>query len=164
MSYLLFVRSAADLDRVCGEVNEFLDFQDRQPLSVSNKVHGVWIEPDTLFRIPALLVPPSWRASDRGILIQESFGVSGVWQLAGLQVPTEVTHGQDLPRLVIEALQGLDEGSDGLFAPVFNGDTSRPAMREELSRLHRRYPGVLAPPFIQDRHSGALERINGLDV
>lgn len=164
MSYLLFVRSATDLDRVCREVNEFLDYQGRQSLPASRKVHGVWIDPDTLFHIPRVLVPPSWRASDRGFLIRESFGVSGMWQLAGLQVPAEVTHGQDLPRLMIESLHGLAEGTYGLFAPVFNGDTDRPAMREALSRLHRRYPGGLAPPLAQDRHSGALERLGGLDV
>lgn len=164
MSYLLFVRSLAELGRACREVSEYFAFQCREPLPVSHELHGVWIEPDTLSQLPEILIPPSWQASERQFRIPETLGVSGVWQLARLRAPVDVAAAQELPDRVIESLRGVAGGPAGLFAPVFTGGASRSVMREEMTRLRQRYPGGLAAPWVQDPQTGALEALGDLEV
>ncbi|MGA7966431.1 MAG: hypothetical protein WCB49_11195 [Gammaproteobacteria bacterium] len=158
MGYLLFVRSVADMERVCQEVSEFFAFQNRQPSPAAQVLHGVWIESNTLLRIPTTLVPPPEQDWDKGCFIRQSFGVSGIWELALLHFPAHGTCVQGFPDLIIDALRGLADGAAGLFAPVLTGGAGRPAMGEELFRLRRRYPGGLAAPLVQDPHTGALEQ------
>ena len=163
MSYLLFVRSVDDLGRVQREVSEYFAFRSREPVPIATELHGVWIDPATLSQVPELLIPPSWQAAERGFRIPESLGVSGVWQLARLHAPVEVTPQQELPDRLIESLHGLAGAPTGLFAPVFTGGVSRAVMREELLRLRQRFPGGLAAPWVQDPQTGALESLNDLD-
>jgi len=157
VSYVLFVRSPADLERACREVSEYFAFQGKVSRSVPHKVHGAWIEPNTLSRIPLTLVPAVWSAGAHGLAIRERFGVSGIWELARLDVPPEVSGPPALPDAIIDSLRVLAGAEAGLFAPVFNGRLSRPAMDRELSRLRRRYPDVLASPLLQDPHDGTLD-------
>lgn len=157
MSYLLFVRSPADLKRACREVSEYFAFQGRTSRSVPHKVHGAWIEPNTLSRIPLTLLPAVWPSNTHGFAIRERFGVSGIWELARLDVPPEVSGPPALPDSIIDSLRGLAGAEAGLFAPVFTGRLSRPAMDRELSRLRLRYPDVVASPLLQDPHDGALD-------
>ena len=160
MSYLLFVRSLGDLDRACREVSEFFAFQSRQPSSIPPVLHGVWIEPDAVLHIPLKLAPPSSNGSDQSILVRESFGVSGIWELALLRAPSKVTFGRQFPDPIIESLRGLAAGAPGLFAPVFTGGMSREEMGEALGRLQRRHPGVLTAPLVQHPGNGALETLS----
>lgn len=157
MGYLLFVRSCADLDRACREVSEFLSFQSRQPSSGTQVLHGIWVEPNTLSRIPTTLVPPE-RTWDQGLSIRQSFGVSGIWELARLHAPAQWADVQGFPDLIIDCLRGLGEEPTGLFAPVLSSGASPGAVGAELARLQSRYPGILGTPFVQDPHTGALER------
>lgn len=156
MSYLLFVRSSSALDRACREVSEFLAYQRLQGSPAIHTLHGVWIGCGDLPPIASMLESASRHACDQGIAIVNSVGVSGIWELARLQVQADVTADAVFPERLVEALRGLAAGVEGLFAPVFAGGTSRSDLREELSRLRTRYPGGIAAPLVQEPESGAL--------
>jgi hypothetical protein len=158
VGYLLFVRSSTDMERACQEVSDFFAFQSRQPATAGQVLHGVWIESNTLSRIPTTLVPPAEQDWDKGFFIRQSFGVSGIWELARLHFAPHVTCVQGFPDCIIDSLRGLADGTAGLFAPVFSDGTGRSAIGEELFRLRCRYPGGLAAPWVQDPHTGVLEQ------
>lgn len=161
MSYLLFVRAASDLERACREVSDYFAFQRRQAGPGPQTLHGIWIEPNTLSFLPVRLVSPPWRPNGEAMPLGESFGVSGIWELARVQVPPAVLPARDFPDAIIESLRGLASGQVGLFAPVFASDLVAEAVNGELIRLRQRYPGALAPPLLQDPDNGVLEYAAG---
>lgn len=159
MSYLLFLRSSADLERACRDVSDYFAFRRTLSGPASLSLYGAWIEPNTLSCIPLALVPPVWPSGNHGFAIQERFGVAGIWQLARLDVPPEVSRLHALPDAIIDSLRGIAGAEAGLFAPVFDGALTHSAMDQELKRLRTRYRGMVAPPLVQNAHDGALERL-----
>lgn len=156
MNYLLFVRAMGDLGRACHEVNEYFAFRGRHSSLAPHRLHGAWIGESALSCIPFTSASPSRAANERCILNQESFGVSGIWELARIHVPSTLANAQRLPDAIIDALRDIAGAEAGLFAPAFFSDISESAAREEFDRLHARYPGALAPPLIQDADTGEL--------
>lgn len=156
MSYLLFVRSASDLERACREVSDYFAFQRGQGGAGPYTLHGIWIEPNALAFLPVRLVPPSWHPDGGALLVGESFGVSGIWELARVEIPPAVLPDRDLPDAFIESLRALAGGGTGLFAPVFRSDLGAAAVNGELARLRQHYPGALTSPLLQDPENGAL--------
>lgn len=157
MSYLLFVRSSEDLERACREVSEYFAFRQRQSGVASHTVLGVWIDASTVSRIPLALVPPAWPSSDHGFPIRERFGVSGIWELARIELPPHALESRGSPDPVIDSLRGIPGAEDGLFAPVFTRALRPSAMDRALRRLRCRYPNSLAPPVVQNPDSGSLD-------
>lgn len=160
MGYLLFLRSVTDMPRACREVSEFFAFQRRHLSLETCELHGVWIEADTVLGIPPLLTPSASQASEQPLLAPESFGVSGIWELARLRQPRARPVHQVRDQL-IEALRELPaSGPAGVFAPVFAPGTPRSHLRAELHRLRRRYPEGLAAPLVQDRATGSIQPLD----
>lgn len=156
MGHLLFVDSASELDRACREISEYFSFRRRQSSLTSHALYGAWIEPNALSCIPFTLAPPSWPSSERCFLIQESFGISGIWELARLHVASKSTGVLRFPDLIIEALCAVPGAKVGLFAPVFATDQDDSEVSTELDRLNACYAGLLAPPLMQCPDTGEL--------
>lgn len=157
MKYLMFVRSCTDLDRACREASDLLVRKSREPPAALHRLYGVWIESGILSYIPEQLDSPSLQANGQRVLVVESVGVAGVWELARLQLPAEVVAAPGFPELLVEALRGLAADSVGVFAPVLSGAMSRAAREEIVNRLAGLYPAGLAAAWIQDPNNGALE-------
>lgn len=157
MSYLLFVRSPADLERACCDVSEFFTFQNRRAPPLIHELLGVWIEPNSLLQVPLELVSRTEPTLDQGIPIRQTFGIAGIWELACLHPPADLVRARNLRAVLIESLCRLGEHPmSGLFVPVFTGPPVSAVTCNELARLRHRYPDVLADPLLQAREGGAL--------
>lgn len=127
----VFVRDAADLDRVCREVARLFAHRRRHDPA----------------RRPARTVAIAIgdEACGAALPTEESAGVAGVWTVVWL----DEKH-RDRCAL-FDALPRAE------FVPVFGTDVDDAVVRRELRRLHLAHPGRVRTPAFQSPMTGRIE-------
>ncbi len=156
---LALVRSLPDLERACEELSDFLSLRcQRNPTAIPDTLLGIWVDTHLAANTPCTLRLREWPTARRTARIGETTGVSGIWMLCWLEVPTRArapSRGELLGAL-LEASMYDREARQPWFVPVFPLYTPARDVNAEMQRLNTRYPNLL-PPLYQDPSTGRLE-------
>ncbi|MDP2320518.1 MAG: hypothetical protein Q8O42_14415 [Acidobacteriota bacterium] len=162
MSFILFVRSAHDLDRACREAGALLAFRRHAGAGppAGEDVLAIWLTRHLIGAPLRLSVRPA-AGDGLEVCVTESFGMSGIWELGRIE-PVEgrpAGWAAQLPgKAWSDALTAVGEatGEPGVYAPVFSLDTPPDQVADELRRLRAHDPAHSGVPAIQDPRTGRL--------
>lgn len=160
MAQFALIRSFADLARACDDLSGFFAARRQQnPPLLPEVLLGMWLEPQLAALPPSVLNVPDNSGARRPVRILESVGLSEIWALCWLDIPSN----RELCRLaLLEALLDASDSSQNEeaqqwhFIPVFPDDIPESDVQAEYHRLSRRHSEVLLAPIYQERHSGRI--------
>lgn len=163
MNGFALVRSTTDLVRAREGLGDFFAFRRWQEgqAQIPDALLGIWIAPG--IAVEALCIPTSrgHSAAGRPVQIRETAGLSGIWTICWLEIPScddrdEVSR-LDLLSALIEPTDYVQERiSPRRFIPVFPSDAALCEVQMQIRSLRQLYPHHLMAPLYQDRDTGRL--------
>jgi len=167
VSFLLLIRSAADVRSAVEAASEFLLYRRQRFAEArdADEVLGIWLRRDLDVDL-AIEVPgdPSPTPEEFGVGIRESFSLSELWTLCWIDgTLLRTAHSAtERRRTILDSLLLTGDASrfssaSQTFFPVFAGVDAVEFIRATMSELENRYPDMIGGTwFLDDRESGIV--------
>ena len=154
MNLFLVVRSFADIQQACRDVNRLFSYQKvKNEHWIPGSLVGVWYHEKMVENLPGAIPVSTPDGQPASLQIKESVGVSGVWRLCRLQ--TTAISFEMLHEAMI-ALANRNGMTGGSYSPVIRVNEEGKILEAEMEVVGDEEADVRKPPLFQNPHTGAV--------
>lgn len=148
MNTCVMVHNASVLERVQGELSEFLSRRSQYEAQTAGELLGIWLD-------PVLAADPGPYLGDRAdqLCVREAVGRPGLWLACFLESPDgrAVTRADLLSALISSAsFRARENDAGGCLIPVYSQTADRSGILADLECLSARAGQYLGEPWLQD--------------